>query len=466
MGNIKPLFDDGIFDLNDQQTFTNHLEELENKFIPQGNPFPVEAFPKTVQYIVNETNKCLKFPVDFIGCSLLFASSLAIGNTFKAEIIKNWTEGATLYLALVGKAGTNKSHPLTFALQPIFEHDIRTYTDYKSAKADYDRATTQARSDRGEIPKKPFWKKFIVSDYTPESLADVHRHNMRGVGVYSDELAGWFKNFNRYNKGSETEFWLSNFSGKQISIDRKSNEPILITTPFIGVAGTIQNRILTELGKDDRNKNGFIDRILFSIPENLKKEYWSENSLNSDVTQSWSQIINNLLSLALNYDDHGNPKPMIIGFSSEAKQIMIQWQKENTDLCNLPENEPFASIFSKIEIYVIRLALIMELLYWASGESKIDVISAKTVKTAIALIEYFKNNAIYVNKYISNNNNPTDKLSVEKIALYQALPKEFTTDEGKETASKLNIPERTFERFLTEKEYFIKLKFGKYEKLY
>ena len=35
------------------------------------------------------------------------------------------------------------------------------------------------------------------------SLADVHKFNKRGIGVYSDELASWFKNFNRYNKGSE-----------------------------------------------------------------------------------------------------------------------------------------------------------------------------------------------------------------------------------------------------------------------
>ena len=61
-----------------------------------------------------------------------------------------------------------------------------------------------------------------------EALAEVHKFNKRGIGVYADELAGWFKNFNRYNKGSEMEFWLSQWSSKPINIDRKTGEPVFI----------------------------------------------------------------------------------------------------------------------------------------------------------------------------------------------------------------------------------------------
>jgi len=462
---LNPNFDDSIFTLDNPDTFKKHIAEIQSSFEDKTNPFPVEVFPVAVQNIIKQTNEALNFPVDFIGNSILFAASLAIGNTYKAEIMNNWVEGATLYLALVGRAGTNKSHPLTFALQPIFEHDKKTFSEYKEAKKVYSRAIMQAKNEQTEIPEKPFWKKYIVSDYTPESLAEVHRYNLRGVGVYADELAGWIKNFNRYNKGSEIEFWLTNFSGKQISIDRKNSDPVLIATPFIGVAGTIQNRILTELGKDDRNQNGFIDRILFSIPENLQKEYWSETSLNPAIIQSWAQIVNNLLSLPLNFDETGNPQPAIMGFSTEAKEVLKQWQRENADLCNQPENEPLAGIFSKLEIYVIRFALILELMDWAAGEPANFAINAKIAKNATILIEYFRINAIYVNKYISNNNTPMEILAIDKQALYQALPKVFENNEGLTIAQKLNFPDRSYQRFLKESQYFKKLSFGKYEKI-
>ncbi|KAA6333479.1 hypothetical protein EZS27_018105 [termite gut metagenome] len=112
------------------------------------------------------------------------------------------------------------------------------------------------------IPEEPAQKKFVVSDITPECLAFVHDGNKRGICLYADELASWFKNFNRYSKGSEEQFWLSVFSGKPIIFDRKGmKRSISVKHSFISVIGTIQKGILKELAKGERNQNGFLDRI-------------------------------------------------------------------------------------------------------------------------------------------------------------------------------------------------------------
>lgn len=71
-----------------------------------------------------------------------------------------------------------------------------------------------------------------------------------------DELASWFKNFNRYNKGSEQEFWLSVWSGNTVKVNRKTSDQYNIPLPFISVAGTIQPGVLNELA-DNRTENGF-----------------------------------------------------------------------------------------------------------------------------------------------------------------------------------------------------------------
>jgi hypothetical protein len=177
------------------------------------NIYPVEVFPLPVQEIIKATNESLDFPIDFIGTSMLYTASIAIGNTYKVEIKKGWQESAVLYLAIVARPGTNKSHPLHFALQPIMDQDKESYTQYEQAKQEYDHAVSLSKKERQEQgideSTKPVWKKYLLSDFTPEALVEVHKFNKRGIGVYVDELAGWFKNFNRYNKGSEMEFWLS-----------------------------------------------------------------------------------------------------------------------------------------------------------------------------------------------------------------------------------------------------------------
>lgn len=431
------------------------------------NLFPVEVFPLPVQEIIKATNESLKFPIDFIGASMLYAASIAIGNTYKVEIMKGWQESAVLYLAIVARPGTNKSHPLHFALQPIMDRDKETYIQYEQERQQYENTVRLSKKEREEQgidePIKPVWKKYLLSDFTPEALAEVHKSNIKGVGVYCDELAGWFKNFNRYNKGSEMEFWISNFNSKPINIDRKTGTPVFIPFPFICVGGTIQNGILNDLAKENRTQNGFIDRILFVMPDNIVKPYWSEIEINPLFIENWHRIIFSLLDLPIPFDEKLNLSPGILRFDPDAKRLLFDWQRENTDQCNNVESETLSGIFSKLDMYVTRLALILEMMRWACDESDKQAISINSVKGALQLVEYFKRSAAKVYSIISNTN-PLEKLPEDKQKLYNRLPATFTTVQGVQIAESLGIPERSFKRFLTDKEFFNHIARGEYEK--
>ena len=433
----------------------------------QTNPFPVEVFPLPVQQIITATNENLNFPIDFIGASLLYAVSVAVGNTHRVEVKKGWLESSVLYLAIVARAGTNKSHPLSFALQPIVEQDKRTYRQYEQQRQEYEKAVSLSKKEREQQaidePIKPVWQKFLLSDFTPEALAEVHKFNKRGIGVYVDELAGWFKNFNRYNKGSEMEFWLSVWSGKPINIDRKTGEPVFIPLPFISVCGTIQNGILNELAKESRTQNGFIDRILFVIPDNIQKPYWSETDLSPVVSENWQSIVSNLLNLSITNDETLNPSPEILKFTPEAKRILFEWQKTNTDQSNDAENEAVSGIYSKLEMYAVRLALILEMIRYACNESDKQAVSVEAIQGSLKLVEYFKNSAVKVHSIISNAS-PLDKHPADKQTLFKALPNTFTTETGLQVAESLGVPERTFKRFLNETDLFKWISRGEYEK--
>lgn len=454
--------------VNDIQTEAEQLLKRANEIQERRiNRFPVEVFPSPVQQVITATNENLNFPIDFIGASLLYAVSVAVGNTHSVEVKKGFRQSAVLYLAIVGRAGTTKSHPLSFALQPIVEQDKKTYRQYEQLRQDYEKTARLAKKDREQQvidePIKPIWQKFLLSDFTPEALAEVHKFNKRGIGVYVDELAGWFKNFNRYSKGSEMEFWLSQWSGKPINIDRKTGEPVFIPLPFISVAGTIQNGILNELAKDSRTQNGFIDRILFVIPDNVQKEYWSETDLPSVVSDNWENIMSNLLNLSVTTDDTLNPSPEVLRFTPEAKKVLFEWQKENTDQSNEAESEALSGIFSKMDMYVLRLALILEMMRFACNESTKEAVSIEAVQGAVKLVEYFKSSAVKVNSILSNAS-PLDKHPSDKQALYNALPDTFTTKTGLQTAEGLGVAQRTFKYFLNERELFTRISNGEYQK--
>jgi len=459
---LIPQFDS----LQQPETFINHIQDMQKELKAKENPFPIEVFPKAVQEIITDTNDSLNYPIDFIGASILYAVSVSIGNTYRVEIKKGWEENAVLYLAIVGRAGTNKSHPVSFSLKPIEQRDTSKFQKYQKEKQEFDTISALTKKDREQQghnePVKPFLEQHLVTDFTIEALTDVHKFNKRGVGVYVDELATWFKNFNRYNNGSEEQFWLSVWSGKAIRINRKTTEPTFIAKPFISVIGTIQPAVLNELA-DKRMENGFLDRLLFVAPENLKKEYWSETELNPVTFENWQTIISSLLDLSIIHDETDNPQPEVLRFTPDAKKLLYEWQKTLTDQSNKPENESISGINAKMEMYAIRLALILQMVRYACNEDEKQAVGLEAVKGSLNLVEYFKRTAIRVHSLVKNAN-PLDKLPTDKQNVYNKLPKTFTTSEGVEVAGGLEMRERTFKSFIKNKDLFNKLKRGEYEK--
>ena len=160
-------------------------------------------------------------------------------------------------MALIGRPGANKSHPLSFAMKPFLDYDYKQNQEFEKALAKYDELMSMSckeRTDSGEeqFPQEPIRKRFLISDVTPEGLSLIHAQNKRGLCLWADKLSAWFKNL---------------FSVKTTRSDRKNaKSSIFIKRPYISVIGTIQKKILSELAKGERSSNGFIERILFVMP--------------------------------------------------------------------------------------------------------------------------------------------------------------------------------------------------------
>lgn len=429
----------------------------------RGGDFPLGALPLKIQRIVMEAHDCYGYPVDYLAGAMLVAVGLGIDNTHFARLKGKWDESAILFMALVGRPGTCKSHPLNFAIRPFTELDGVATRAYVKACEEYERQRELPLKERSE--PHPVCKRFLISDATPEAMLLIHSQNLRGICMWNDELAGWFKNFNRYNKGSDEEYWLKLFNANPSFSDRKGvKNSVYISRPFISVVGTIQNGILNELAQGSRTSNGFIDRLLFVMPHNQDKQPWSDKEPTFDIEAAWAQIIERLVAIPYETDTDGNVIANILPFAQDAKTRLYEWQRWNTEECNREECDALKGVYNKFDFHAIRFCLILQMARWTCGEADRTEIDLLSVENAISLVDYFKSTARKVHGIISEMS-----LTEQQRTIIAALPDSFTTEEGIAVAKENGMPGRTFQDFLKRSvslgTYFQREKHGHYSKL-
>lgn len=435
-----------------------------------GNDFPIDVLPEKLRRIINEAHATLGFPKDYLAGSMLTAMAAAVGNTHAVEHMDGWKEYVILFVALVGAPGSNKSHPLSFAMQPLIDFDAEQAAIHAEALKRYNAAMELPPKERAANgydlnPAEPIRKRFTMQDVTPEAVHRILSENPRGLCLVSDELAGWFKNFNRYNNGSESEFWMSVFNHKVAMSDRKSSQSgVFIRNPFLCVIGTIQPKVLGELAAGNRNSNGFTERFLYVVPDDQTKAKWNSErkSPSFDIVSAWREVLGKLTGIVPATDTSGDIMPESVPFSPDALQRLYYWQNESTEWCNAEGSDTLTAIASKLEIYAVRFCLLLALSDWACGAKKKKAIEAATVDRAIRLTEYFRVTATKVQGIIGE-----DALTDVQLAVMSELPATFTTAEGVAIAGKCGMAERTFKKFLRDRRgvFFTRDAYGSYSKL-
>lgn len=349
---------------------------------------------------------------------------------------------------------------MNFCFKPIHIKESQFFNEYENLLSEYEQNLFDNTESKNKL-KKPILKKILISDFTPEALILAHTNNKRGLYIYVDELHGWIKNFNRYNNSGEAETYLSLWSGTQISTDRASGKSLRLEDPFIGVIGSTQITVLKEFAKEGRNSNGFMDRLLFVYPDNQKTLKWNINKIDNIHLENYYTIITNLIELE---KTSGN-KSILIPIEDQAKEHLFNWQN------NRPENYLFEyerSIDIKLQQYVIRFALLLQLLHHTIAKKSKDKIELFAIKGGIQLFKYFYHNAIRVRHEITKKNYLESLTQLQKDIL-EDLPKEFTTREGLKKACKIingkpRISQRQFKTYLNDQKLFKRVSHGKYEK--
>ena len=406
--------------------------DIEKRELPKINKddlvFPIEIFPKSIQAYILECNETLDSSIDYMGCSMLWLISVVIGNSIQIEVKKGWNETATIWLAVVGKAGLGKTPSIHNIIKPLLSannKEIKNYIKQSEKFEAYDKLSAKDKKDHEEI-HKPIKKQFIANDITIEALVELHQENKNSIGVFKDELAGWFKDMNKYREGSDLEFWLSTWSGKAISLNRKTAKSSFVDKPLVSVLGGIQPSILNAFYTEDNKDNGFMDRMLLSYPE-LSIEVWNDKEMNYETIQWYNDSLisfyETIKHKVVEFDEDGDIKPKIAIIPAESKKEWIRVFNEYTSIQNSDdENEYMKSMLPKQKSYLPRFALLINAFNSFFDETQKEnalVISKDAILSAEKLSKYFiamakkiKINSIETNEIktiINTNKNKTTK---------------------------------------------------------
>jgi len=290
--------------------------------------FPIDIFPTEIQFYITECASKLDSNIDYMGVSLLWLISVCIGNSFELQVKTGWIENSVIWVAVVGKAGIGKTPSINNIIFPLMKLNSKEIKKYIQEVEKFNYYNSLSKKDKEDFPEvyPPKKSQFIANDITLEALVDLHQESDNAVGVFKDELAGWLKDMNKYRAGSDLEFWLSSWSSKSVSMNRRSVKSSFVEKPFIPVLGGIQPSIFNSFSTNENKENGFMDRMLLSFPEATIEEY-NDNELDYNTIRWYKENIIKFyqgMKQLLKRNDEQDIEPTKAVFSVEAKTEWVR----------------------------------------------------------------------------------------------------------------------------------------------
>ena len=423
--------------------------------------FPLSVFPTPIRSIVDSLHKYENYQTDFTASAFLTVFAATMGNTWSARFMTGWVSRPIIYMV----PSCGKTPPLRQAIAPLLRLDEsydRVYAKEIRQYRKWERLTAKQRKQQSmpEEMEMPQRKCHVVVNSTIEALVSAMRDNPRGVLIYNDEIDSLLSNFNRYN-GSDESYFLSLFSGTPFKYTRKSNnEYIFLSQPYCSIIGSTQPGMLSTLFGGKRSLNGFSSRFLKVYPHISAMPSWNETSMPGEVLEEWEHIIRKVDGIKPPTAQEGKINSIELSFSSSAKYRLINWKNEvNSRIYSDSESEAEKALCGKLETYLIRFSLIIQVMRGICGEAGMDEIDEESAQRAIRLAEYFRAMESRIVPEMK-----TGVLDLRHTELLSLLPQSFTTSEAVATGKKLGLSESTVKRFLREgaREFIRKEAHGHY----
>lgn len=362
---------------------------------------------KNIEPWVIQTAENTNAPVDYVAFSLLAGAAGVVGLSRTISTQTDWVQHCAIWLGIVGDPSSGKSP----AIKPI-----RNILDMieKERKPDYLKAYRQwegayaiaelkekewrkkikkhpneniERPDEAVFPEKPSPYHLLYGDTTQEAIAEELGRNVKGALVLRDELSGWIESMGRYSGShSEKSFWLETFSGGKFIINRVKfgTDRQEIEDLMASVFGTIQPKKLRQTVFKDSG-DGFLARFLWVYPEPIAPAIPKQKPSETLVYNTFKKLD----GLMNPYKGNVEEQRKCLYLSNSAQSYFEQWYLPHIQKTRKEESK-LNEFLGKGQGYVLRLALLFELLWWASSENEEPTeISLEAIKTAIELYDTY-----------------------------------------------------------------------------
>ena len=362
-----------VFPYNPAQDWPDaDLSVLDGPQIPPP-PFPVAVLGDWWGRWCQTAAKGATAPVDYTATGLLAIAGTLIGNARVVAASPDWHEPPIIWAMLLGAPSAGKSpalDPLARILDAFEAESALTFADTSRRHA----AEVEAAKVRREAwavsvktaakdglpppvlpmdaeePPAPARPRVRLSDTTLEAAADLSAGNAKGLLLLRDELAGWWRGFNRYGGDGERQFWLQSYGARSYVVDRKKAAgPVTVERLAVSVLGGVQPDVLAEMLAGEAD--GFAARFLYAYPEPVRGFSLASAGVDRDGAEA---ALARLRRLAL-----------------VATGLWGGW-------------------LGKQGGHALRLALILEHLWWCvsdDGEGSPRTVGARAMNAAIGLIE-------------------------------------------------------------------------------
>jgi Protein of unknown function (DUF3987) len=370
----------------------------------------LKAFGPWANWISDAAN-AKSAPADYLAMSMLSIVAALIGATRWISPWKSWAEPAVIWAMLIGRPSAGKS-PAMDAVRSGFieiERGFAANFDEQQRQFEADCVKAKAYNDlwegqlkeavsggkqapikprEAEKPDAPALQRISISDATVEASASVIAGNPRGVLLLRDELAGFLGNLGKYGEG-DRPYWMEAYGGRQYTVDRKKlPNPLVLHHLAVSILGGIQPDRLGSLLLGNHDDDGFVARFLYAWPEPAPPL-----RPNTPIDEpAWARACHRMRQLDFITNDDDELKPVILPVEEAALEEFQAWREHNHEESNSVSSFE-ASAWGKMPGHVLRLALVLEHLWWSSGDddTQPQTVSRAALGAAIDLVEqYFK----------------------------------------------------------------------------
>lgn len=459
-------------------------EDMIKKLKKEKINVPIDVFPLEIQeFILNYYNH-YKYPISYYFGSVLSVAGTAIGNAYSAQYHEGWEGVGMTWIINVGGSGVGKSQVQKHCISPFLKIQERQVLQNDSEVEELKESKRNVKEEDLPTPSRIF-----TSKSTNERLIGLLKENPKGILLARSEIRGWIKSMNQYSRGDDAENFMEWWDNQFWSDDKKGAGYVSLQCPFISVLGGIQSKIVKQMGAGDNSSNGFFQRLLFCIPVDDKKPMPKKGKPKKEPYLKYEKAIIDLFDLPNlfktgNKNNRAGHERIIsckIPLSNEAEDVYFNYLTSSAKKANETEDDVVKSLFAKLETYVLRFAIILEMLDYifkkdkypntlikmvADGKYKI---SAKTIKKAIKVADYFEQTG---KKITDKLGNPVADLSFVQQSWYENLPEhepfraKFALERAAEISKKhRGIGTRTVKELLRNRQLFNKVR-NLYERIY